>query len=158
MQLTSPAFEHKGKIPSKYTCDGENISPELNIKEIPEGTETLVLLMDDPDVPKTIREDGMWDHWVIFNIPKDTTVLTEGMKPLGIEGKNTRGDNKYGGPCPPDKEHRYFFKLYALNITLNLTEESTKTQIEQAMQGHILEETTLMGTYNRKQNLKTEPI
>ena len=152
MQLTSPAFEHEGTIPSKYTCDGENISPELRITAIPEGTETLVLLMDDPDVPKTIREDGMWDHWVVFNMPKETTTLAEGATPPGKQGLNTKRERDYGGPCPPDKEHRYYFKLYALDTTLDLPEESTKTQVQQAMQGHIIEETTLMGRYNRVGN------
>ena len=152
MQLTSPIFMHEGNILSKYTCDGENISPELHIKEVPDKTKFLVLLMDDPDVPKSIRPDGMWDHWVVWNIPLDTTILQEGATPPGVQGKNTGGKLGYAGPCPPDREHRYYFKLYALDTTLNLPEGSTKKEVEQAMEGHILAQATLMGKYNRPGN------
>ena len=149
MQLTSSEFEHQGNIPSKYTCDGANINPPLTITNIPENTKSLVLLMDDPDVPKNIREDGMWDHWVVFNIPPTTKTIFEGQEPPGIQGLNTGGVNGYGGPCPPDREHRYFFKLYALDIELDLSLSATKTEVEQAMQGHVLEKTELVGRYKR---------
>jgi len=152
MQLTSPVFTHEGSIPSKYTCDGDNISPELQITDVPTEAKTLVLLMDDPDVPKTVREDGMWDHWVVYNMPPATVTIAEAAIPPGVQGKNTGGKIQYGGPCPPDREHRYFFKLYALDITLDLQEGATKQEVEQAMQGHIIAETTLMGKYNRPQN------
>ena len=149
MQLTSSAFVHKGLIPSKYTCDGENVSPELLITTIPEGTKTLALIMEDPDVPKTIRKDGMWDHWIVWNIPQNATTLTEGIIP-GVEGTNTGGELGYMGPCPPGKEHRYYFTLYALDIMLNLPEGSTKQKLLEAMKGHILTKTTLMGRYVRQ--------
>ena len=152
MNLTSPVFQHRGKIPSKYTCDGENISPPLIISQVPSKAKSLVLIMDDPDIPEFAKQKfniTVWDHWVIFNIPPATTVIAEGKNPSGILGSNTRGVLGYSGPCPPDKEHRYFFKLYALDIILSLPAGSGKAQIEQAMQGHILEQAELMGRYVR---------
>src|SRR5262245_40661465 len=126
MELTSPAFEHEGRIPKKYTCDGENINPPLNIANVPSGAMSLVLIVDDPDVPCHLRSDGMYDHWIVFNIPPETNVLLEGQEPVGTQGANTAGNTKYIGPCPPDKEHRYFFKLYALDIRLSLPAKSSK--------------------------------
>lgn len=120
MQLTSTAFTNNEAIPSKYTCDGEDVNPPLTIAGMPEGTQSLVLIMDDPDVPVSVREDGVWDHWVVFNIPPDTTEISEGREPRGVHGKGTSGNLKYHGPCPPDCEHRYFFKLYALDVELDL--------------------------------------
>ena len=152
MKLTSPAFEHEGTIPTQYTCDGENTSPALHISDVPEGTICLALIMEDPDVPKDVREDGMWDHWVVWNIPSDTTDLPETIVPPGIQGHNTRGTLGYQGPCPPDKEHRYFFKLYALDTTLDLKEGSTKQELLNVIEGHIVAEAILMGTYDRPQN------
>ncbi|MDO8752063.1 MAG: YbhB/YbcL family Raf kinase inhibitor-like protein, partial [Candidatus Wolfebacteria bacterium] len=111
MKLTSSAFLHNGKIPAKYTCDGEDMNPPLAISGIPEGAKSLVLIMDDPDVPKNLRADGMWVHWVVFNIPPDVKDIAEGVEPAGVHGKGTSGDLAYQGPCPPDREHRYFFKL-----------------------------------------------
>ena len=120
MKLTSPAFEHGGKIPSKYTCDGSNVNPELHFEDVPDSTEALVLIMDDPDVPKYLRPDGMYDHWVVYNIPKETRIFKENSVPPGLQGKNTANALAYTGPCPPDREHRYFFKLYALDKQLPL--------------------------------------
>lgn len=151
MKLESSVFEHEGTIPSKYTCDGENISPPLKISEVPEDAKGLVLIMDDPDVPRNLRPDGMWDHWLVWNIPPETAEIPEGQDPKGIVGKNTRGTFGYRGPCPPDREHRYFFKLYALDTRLDLlAETTTKADLEETMQGHILEQAELMGRYNRK--------
>jgi Raf kinase inhibitor-like YbhB/YbcL family protein len=150
MKLISSAFENEGKIPGKYTCDGKNISPPLAISDVPTGAKSLVLIMDDPDVPKSIRKDGMWDHWVVFNIPPDTREIPEGQEPEGVPGTGTSGDAHYFGPCPPDREHRYFFKLYALDAMLDLPENSDKTSVEKAMKGHVLAETSLMGKYERK--------
>jgi len=151
MKLTSTAFEHQGKIPSKYTCDGDNVSPPLAIADVPAEAKVLVLIMDDPDVPAAVRPEQMWDHWVLFNIPI-ITEIAEGQNP-GVLGKNSGGKLAYGGPCPPPqyepKEHRYFFKLYALDSELSLPEGSTKKEVEDAMQGHIIEETQLMGKYQR---------
>ncbi|MBS0621274.1 MAG: YbhB/YbcL family Raf kinase inhibitor-like protein [Verrucomicrobia bacterium] len=149
MQLTSPAFTSQGKIPSLYTCDGKDINPELHIAEVPKDAKSLVLLMDDPDVPKSVRADQMWDHWVLFNLPPTTTRIPENASPNGISGRNTGGSLGYQGPCPPDREHRYFFKLYALDCTLSLPPGSTKKEVLHAMEGHILAEAHLMGKYER---------
>jgi Raf kinase inhibitor-like YbhB/YbcL family protein len=148
--LTSSVFEYDGVIPKKYTCDGENLSPPLEISGVPEGAKTLVLIMDDPDVPKNLRPDGVFDHWVVFNISSDTSVIPEGEEPQGVAGINGRGEAGYTGPCPPDREHRYFFKLYALDTELKLSEGVTKAQVEQAMNGHIVTQTELMGKYDRR--------
>lgn len=150
MRLESYAFENGGVIPQKYTCDGKDINPELLISEVPEGTKSLVLIMEDPDVPKSIRPDGMWDHWLVWNIPPQTKKIGEGETPSGVIGRNTGGEFSYQGPCPPDREHRYFFKLYALDRELDLDPQTaTKKDIEQAMAGHILAQTQLMGRYKR---------
>ena len=149
LKLTSAAFDHNGKIPSKYTCDGDNISPPLIIEGVPEGVKSLVLIMDDPDVPKNLRADGMWNHWIVFNISPETLEIPEGVEPEGMHGKGTSGNKKYHGPCPPDKEHRYFFKLYALNITLDLAEGATKIDVERAMKGYIVDQIDLVGLYER---------
>jgi len=149
MKVASTAFEHEGKIPSKYTCDGDNISPPLFFSDIPKNAKSLVLIMEDPDVPMYIRPDGMWDHWVLFNIPPETTGIASGEQP-GTPGITTSNKNKYGGPCPPDREHRYYFKLFALDIKLDLKEGAAKKQVLEAIKGHILAEATLMGKYKRK--------
>jgi Raf kinase inhibitor-like YbhB/YbcL family protein len=142
--LRSPAFQNGQSIPSKYTCDGENISPPLAIENIPEKTVTLVLIMDDPDAP-----NSTWDHWVIFNIPKNTSRIGEGSTPQGTGGKNTWGKTGYGGPCPPQGVHRYFFRVYALNSSLRLDENATKNDVLEAMKGHILASSELLGTYTK---------
>ncbi len=144
MQLSSSAFEHNGTIPRQYTCDEANSSPPLTIAGVPSEAQSLVLIMDDPDAPV-----GIWDHWVIFNISPGTTEIPEGREPEGIHGKGTAGNTKYTGPCPPDREHRYFFKLYALNTQLDLTEGVSKAEVEQAMAGHVIDHTELVGRYDR---------
>ncbi len=149
MKLSSSAFKNADHIPRQYTCDGANINPPLDIADIPAGTKSLVLILEDPDVPRYIREDQMWDHWIVFNIPPNTTRIDEGTEPLGQHGLGTGNNLKYYGPCPPDAEHRYFFKLYALDSLLTITEKSTKKQVEAAMKGHILAHTELMGIYGR---------
>lgn len=149
MLLSSPAFDEGKTIPSIYTCEGIGINPPLEISNVPEKAKSLVLIMDDPDVPPSVRPDRMFDHWVVFNMPPTTKLIKENSKPPGIEGKNTSGKNGYFGPCPPDREHRYFFKLYALDTMLNLPAGSTKTQVEKAMHGHILKECHLMGRYEK---------
>ena len=150
MKIVSTAFEPNQLIPAKYTCDGENINPLLQWSDAPEGTESLVLIMDDPDVPKSIRSDGIWDHWLVWNIPPETTEIGKGEEPMGTVGKNTSGNFGYQGPCPPDREHPYFFKLYALDQTLDLPRETTtKKDLEAAMNGHILAQAELMGRYER---------
>lgn len=150
MKLTSPAFRHNGKIPSEYTCDGEDTSPELHISDVPKNAKSLALIMDDPDVPKNLRPSGLWVHWIAFNIPHDTAIIEKGQEPDGTGGKNSWSRLGYGGPCPPDREHRYFFKLYALDAELDLAEGSNKKELENAMEGHIIEKTELIGLYQRK--------
>ena len=145
MQLHSSAFEQGKMIPEQYGCHGKDISPLLKWNNTPEGTKSLVLIMDDPDAPM-----GIWDHWILFNLPPETRELPENTQqlPAGtLVGKNSWGKNTYGGPCPPDKPHRYYFKLYALDKKLDLPMGSDKATIEKAMQSHILEQAELMGTY-----------
>lgn len=148
LTLASPVFEDATRIPSKYTCDGQDISPELHISGVPDGTQSLVLIVDDPDSPT-----GTWDHWIVFNISPTTTLIKEGTEPGGVEvgvgGTNTFGKTGYGGPCPGQGEHHYVFKLYALDAMLNLQEGATKKEIETAMEGHILAETKLVGLYKK---------
>ncbi len=149
LELKSSAFRDKEFIPSRYTCDGEDINPLLEIKNPPPGTKSFVLIMDDPDATGGVT----WDHWLLFNIPPDTQYIVEGTVPPGaLQGKNSWGRSNYGGPCPPrgSKPHRYMFKLYALDTLLDLPEGTTKEEIEKAMTGHILEQTTLIGLYARK--------
>ena len=149
--LTSPAFGEGKSIPPRFTCEGENISPELHIKNVPAGAVSLALLMEDPDIPESVKQNRgleVFDHWVVFNIPAETTVLAEGQKPPGVEGMNSAGQG-YTGPCPPDGEHRYFFKLYALDTLLDLNRSATKARVEQAMKGHVLEKAQLIGVYKK---------
>lgn len=155
MKLTSLVFEHDGKIPSKYTCDGENINPPLKISTVPKKAKSLVLIIDDPDIPqevKSLRGIEIFDHWILFNIDPTITEIAENSAP-GIQGVNSKGENKYTGPCPPSqfepKEHRYFFTLYALDIKLNLAKDKTKAEVKNAMEGHLLEKTELIGRYRR---------
>lgn len=147
MRLSSPAFEHDGAIPRKYTCEGDNVSPPLRLSDVPAGVASLVLIMDDPDVPLALREDGMWDHWIVYDIPPDLRTLEEGAEPPGTHGLGTADNLDYFGPCPPDTEHRYFFKVYALDTELNLPERASKQQVEEMMQGHVVDQAELMGRY-----------
>jgi len=149
-RLFSPAFEHKAKIPAKYTCTADDISPELQWRDTPEGVKSFALIMDDPDAPA-----GTWVHWVVFNIPADTSSLPEaigmkdGLNNGSQHGKNSGGRAYYSGPCPPSGVHRYFFKLYALDTTLDLSDGATKPDVLKAIQGHMLGMAELMGTYSR---------
>jgi Raf kinase inhibitor-like YbhB/YbcL family protein len=149
MKLSSEAFKQNGKIPSKFTCQGLDINPPLEISDVPENTQSLTLIMDDPDVPERIRKDRMWVHWVTFNIDPQTRTIKEGISTLGTIGQNTGGMSRYMGPCPPDKEHRYFFKLYALDCMLPLKEGATKEEVLKAMEGHILAQSELIGRFEK---------
>jgi len=147
MEITTPAFEHNGEIPSKYTCDAEDLNPELQISGVPESTDSLVLIVDDPDAPAKT-----WVHWVVFNIDPSTETIKENSAPSGaVEGTTDFGRTGWGGPCPPPPtgEHRYFFKLYALDTTLDLDSSATKTDVEQAMADHVLDSASLIGLYSR---------
>jgi len=145
IQLTSEVFQNNQSIPLKYSCNGENINPPLSIKNIPTNTKSLTLIVDDPDAPS-----GDWVHWLIWNIPSNTSQIEMGATPSGsVQGLNDSKNNKYDGPCPPSGTHRYFFKLYALDTTLNLKVNSNKNNLEDAMKGHILGQTTLIGLYSK---------
>jgi hypothetical protein len=142
MQLKSPEFEAGGNIPSKFTCDGDDVSPELEIVDLAENTKTLALIVDDPDAPgKT------WLHWLVYDIAPVSTI-EEGDVP-GKQGMNDFGKKNYGGPCPPSGRHRYFFRLHALDSELNLQEGASRKDVEREMQGHVLEKAELMGLYQR---------
>jgi len=156
LSLTSPAFEHNGTIPAKYTCDGDReLSPPLAIGGVPEGTKSLVLIMDDPDIPQIVKDSHgieAFDHWALFNIPPETRKIPEGDS-VGTLGANTTGSASYTGPCPPSEhepsEHRYIFKLYALGASLSLPAGATKEDILSALAPHLIEETELIGRYAR---------
>ncbi len=142
MKLTSPSFKHNEMISRQFTCQGEDINPELNISGIPEGAKSLALIVDDPDAPRKT-----WVHWVVFDIPVLDTI-TENSIP-GRQGYNDFDRNDYGGPCPPSGTHRYFFKLYALDTLLNLPEGTKKEDLEKAMEGHILAQAEIIGLYKK---------
>lgn len=147
MKIESRAFDSGERIPAKYSCEGENISPPLTISEVPEGALSLALIMDDPDVPRALVSGGVFDHWIVWDIPPFTTQITEGVPPIGFVGPNSKGESNYTGPCPPDREHRYFFKLFALDKTLADDTITSRKDLEKAMEGHILDAAELMGTY-----------
>jgi Raf kinase inhibitor-like YbhB/YbcL family protein len=150
LQLTSPAFNEGGAIPAVYTCTGDGISPELAWSGAPDGTQSFALIMDDPDAP-----GRTWVHWVIANLPADAAGLPErvesdaGLPGDAVQGRNSRGGNNYDGPCPPRGTHRYFFKLYALDTMLDLAAGASKEDVLAAMEGHVLAEGQLMGTYQK---------
>lgn len=145
MKITSSAFENNGLVPKKYTCDGENINPPLEISDVPENAQSLVLIIDDPDAPM-----GTWTHWTVWSIDPKTTEITENNVPAGaVEGVTDFGRPGYGGPCPPSGTHRYFFKIYALDTRLNLTSGDDKRKLENAIQGHILTQAEIVGLYGR---------
>ena len=155
LEITSPAFSHNEEIPSKYTCDGEDISPALEWSGLPEGTKSIALIVDDPDAPDPAAPKMTWVHWVLYNIPPSATGLPEAVKsqdlPEGTkEGLNDWKRTGYGGPCPPIGRHRYFHKLYALDIVLTGLGKPTKEKLEKAMEGHIISKTELIGLYQKK--------
>jgi Raf kinase inhibitor-like YbhB/YbcL family protein len=149
MEILSSDFQDNGSIPSQFTCDGANVSPNLSFSEVPQEAVSLALIMEDPDVPKTVRADGMWDHWLVWNISPKTNGVQSGERVVGTYGNNTGGKPEYGGPCPPDREHRYFFTLYALDSTIDLPQGSSKQELLNAMNGHVLAQAQLVGKYNR---------
>lgn len=144
MRLTSTEFVDGGTIPTRYTCDGEGISPPLEIADVPAGAQTLALICDDPDAPS-----GIWDHWLVWNIPSTITHIPAGGAAGGQEGMNSWPKQGYGPPCPPSGEHRYYFRLYALDTRLDLPSTAGRQQLEAAMAGHLLERAELMGRYRR---------
>lgn len=151
MEIKSPAFEAGGMIPKQYTCDGQDISPPLAWTAVPDGAKSLALICDDPDAPM-----GTWVHWVIFNLPADLGEMSEHIPPQKTlqngakQGTNDFRKIGYGGPCPPSGEHRYYFKLYALDTKLNLDAGAKKADLLKETEGHILAESQLMGKYQRR--------
>lgn len=154
LSLTSSMFAHGGAIPRRYTCDGDDVSPPLAWTGVPDGTRSLALIVDDPDAPDPRAPKMTWVHWVLYDLPPETTGLPEGVAsrdlPAGTrEGVNDWKRTGYGGPCPPRGRHRYFHKLYALDAALGDLGKITKSRLEAAMQGHVLAQTELVGTYER---------
>ena len=154
MQLTSPSFENQKSIARKFTCDGDDISPALRWSGVPGGTRSFALIVDDPDAPDPANPRMTWVHWVLYNIPATTSSLPEGVNdkdlPKGtLHGLNDWKKTGYGGPCPPIGKHRYFHKLYALDIVLPDLKRPTKAKLEKAMEGHILSKAELIGLYQR---------
>ena len=154
LTLTSPAFTHNGSMPARLTCDGRDQSPELHWSGLPAETKSLALIVDDPDAPDPAAPRMTWVHWVLYNIPPTATGLAEAVAPDDLpagtrQGLNDWGRTGYGGPCPPIGRHRYFHKLYALDTVLPDLGKSAKAALEQAMRGHVLASTELVGTYQR---------
>jgi Raf kinase inhibitor-like YbhB/YbcL family protein len=151
VQLTTSAFAPGGDIPVQYTCDGDDISPELSWDGVPDGTRTFVLIVDDPDAPR-----GTWVHWVVYDLPAAERALPQGVRPRAAlpsparQGKNDFGKVGYGGPCPPHGHpHRYYFRLYAVDTELRLAAGATRAKVDDAMDGHVLAHAEIMGRYQR---------
>jgi len=153
-RLTSTAFEDGGEIPPRFTCEGGDLSPDLSWGDLPEGTVSLVLIVDDPDAPDPAAPKMVWDHWLLYNLPPDGGLsedVAPGDLPAGtLEGVNSWGRTGYGGPCPPIGRHRYFHILYALDVALPDLGLPDKNRLLEAMEGHILARTQLVGTYQKQ--------
>lgn len=155
MILTSTAFGHKGTIPARHTCDGQDSSPQLSWTGVPAGTKSLVLIVDDPDAPDPAAPKMTWVHWLLYNIPPNATGLPEAVAakdlPAGtLQGLNDWQRTGYGGPCPPVGNHRYFHKIYALNAMLPDLKSPTKSLLEKTMQSRIIAHAELIGFYQRR--------
>jgi Raf kinase inhibitor-like YbhB/YbcL family protein len=153
-EINSTAFDHQGEIPAVYTCDGRDMSPPLRWDGLPGGTQSLALIVDDPDAPDPAAPRMTWVHWVLYNLPPAAGGLPEAAAPSDLPAETGQGLNDwkrtgYGGPCPPIGRHRYFHKLYALDTRLDGLDQPTKAELEAAMQGHVLEMVELIGTYQR---------
>ena len=145
MKITSSAFHEGANISSKFTCDGSDTSPPLQIAGVPPGAKSLVLIVDDPDAP-----GGLFTHWLIWNIPPHTNSIAEGSAPKGVQGANDFGKSGYRGPCPPPGTHRYSFKIFALDRELELGSGAKRSQVDAAMKGHVIAHGELVGRYARK--------
>jgi Raf kinase inhibitor-like YbhB/YbcL family protein len=144
MKITSSAFQEGATIPSKFTCDGADASPALQIADIPSGAKSLALIVDDPDAP-----GGLFTHWMVWNLSPQTSTVAEGSAPKGMQGTNDFGKSGYGGPCPPSGTHRYYLKIFALDRELDLSSGAKRAQLDAAMKGHIVAQGELMGRYAR---------
>ena len=145
MKITSSAFQEGGNIPSKFTCDGSDSSPPLQIAEIPLSAKSLVLVVDDPDAPS-----GLFTHWIVWNISPQTNAIAEGSAPKGVQGTSDFDKSGYGGPCPPSGTHRYYVKIFALDRELDLPRSTKRNQLDAAIKGHVVAQGELMGRYSRK--------
>jgi Raf kinase inhibitor-like YbhB/YbcL family protein len=145
MKITSSAFQQGGNIPSKFSCDGANANPPLQISDVPPEAKSLVLIVDDPDAPS-----GLFTHWAVWNISPQTSTIAEGTTPKGVQGTNDFGRSGYGGPCPPSGTHRYYFKVFALDRELDLPFGAKRSQLDAGMKGHVIAQGELMGRYSRK--------
>ena len=147
LSLSSPAFADGDPIPEQYGYDAANVNPPLEIDGVPEATESLVLIVDDPDAMEPAGK--VWEHWIVWNLPRDTESIPDDWRPSSavVEGENDFGERGYGGPAPPDREHTYRFGLYALDTTLDLGPEATKNEVTHAMHGHVIDHAELDGTY-----------
>jgi Raf kinase inhibitor-like YbhB/YbcL family protein len=146
MKISSSAFQEGGNIPSKFTCDGGDASPPLHLDGAPAEAKSLVLIVDDPDAPS-----GLFTHWIVWNIEAKTTDISESAAPAGgVQGTNDFGKSAYGGPCPPSGTHRYYFKIFALDRTLDLKPGAKRRELDGAMRGHVIAQSELMGRYSRK--------
>ena len=145
MKITSPAFQQGGNIPSKFSCDGGNTNPPLQLSDVPSGAKSLVLIVDDSDAP-----GGSFTHWAVWNVSPQTTAIAEGSTPKGVQGTNDFGKSGYGAPCPPSGAHRYYFKIFALDRQLDLSSGARRGQLDAAMKGHVVAEGELMGRYSHK--------
>lgn len=161
LMIESPAFEHEQAIPARFTCDGDDISPGLRWRGVPDTTQTLALLVEDPDAPDPLAPQTIFTHWIVYNLPPDSTELSENVAdnalPRGARlGKNDFERTRWGGPCPPVGEHRYFFKLYALDTPLPTAEPLTRAALLDALEGHVLAYAELKGMY-RKRRASSRP-
>lgn len=150
MKLNSPAFENNGKMPERFGGANKNINPPLKFEDVPENAETLALIMDDPDAEPVVGHP--FDHWILYNIPSTVSIIGEdSVPPEALLGENDAGQNRYYGPKPPDQEHTYIFKLYALDAELDLEEGASKEEVQEAMEGHVIEEAILKGNFSPDQ-------
>jgi len=145
MKITSSAFHEGANIPSKFTCDGSDTSPPLQIAGVPSGAKSLVLIVDDPDAP-----GGLFTHWLVWNIPPQTGSIAEGSAAQGVQGANDFGKSGYRGPCPPPGTHRYSFKIFALDRELELRSGAKRSQVDAAMKGHVIAQGELVGRYAKR--------
>jgi Raf kinase inhibitor-like YbhB/YbcL family protein len=145
MKITSSAFQQGGNIPRKFTCDGENMSPPLQITSAPAEAKSLALIADDPDAP-----GGLFTHWLVWNISPQTNSIAEGSAPKGVQGTNDFGKSGYGAPCPPSGMHRYYFRIFALDRELDLRSGAKRSQLDAAMKGHVIAQGELIGRYGKK--------
>ncbi len=145
MNVTSAAFQEGANIPSKFSCDGANSSPPLQISDVPSEAKSLVLIVDDPDAPS-----GLFTHWIVWNISPQTSTIAEGSVPKGAQGTNDFGKSGYAGPCPPSGTHRYYFKIFALDRELDLPFRARRGQLDAAIKGHVIAQGELMGRYSKQ--------